>query len=56
LVNAGKIKPHQVKVMPEGLKSVKAGWDLYRDKKVSGEKLIYRIGKFVPCLLDSQVN
>ncbi|KAF8533947.1 chaperonin 10-like protein [Trichophaea hybrida] len=43
LLNAGKIKPHRTKVMPGGLNSVKAGWELYRDGKVSGEKLIYRI-------------
>jgi hypothetical protein len=44
LLAAGKIKPHPVKVMPGGLNGVTAGWDLYRQGKISGEKLVYRIG------------
>jgi len=41
LLQAGKLRPNPVKVMPNGLKSVEEGWKLMRDGKVSGQKLIY---------------
>jgi len=41
LLQAGKLKPNPIKVMPNGLKSVEEGWQLMREGKVSGQKLIY---------------
>ena len=44
MVDGKKIKPQRVRLIPRGLKGVEEGWGLYREGKVSGEKLVYRIG------------
>jgi len=41
LMREGKIKPHPVKVMPDGLNSIDEGFALMRQGKVSGQKLVY---------------
>ncbi|CAK4031729.1 related to zinc-binding oxidoreductase [Lecanosticta acicola] len=43
LVNAGQIAPHPAKVGPDGLKGVFEGLQEFRDGKVSGMKLVYRV-------------
>lgn len=39
----GSFKPNQVKIMPDGLDSVKDGMRLLKDGKVNAQKLVYRI-------------
>ncbi|KAK9489712.1 chaperonin 10-like protein [Lipomyces doorenjongii] len=41
----GKIKAHKQRVCKEGLKGVLEGLQLMRENKVSGEKLVYRVGE-----------
>ncbi|KZO97043.1 NAD(P)-binding protein [Calocera viscosa TUFC12733] len=41
LMRQGKVIPNPVKVMPNGLNSIDDGFDLMRQGKVSGQKLIY---------------
>lgn len=45
LLNEGKIKPHPVKIMPNGLEDVQEGLQLQRNNDLSAEKIVYRIGK-----------
>jgi NADPH:quinone reductase-like Zn-dependent oxidoreductase len=39
----GKITPNKVTIVPNGLAGVSEGFQRMRDKKVSGEKLVFRI-------------
>jgi len=41
LIDAGKLKPHPVKVLHNGLNSIDEGFDLQRQSKISGYKVIY---------------
>ncbi|KZO97042.1 NAD(P)-binding protein [Calocera viscosa TUFC12733] len=41
LMRQGKVIPNPVKVMPNGLNSIDEGFDLMRQGKVSGVKLVY---------------
>ncbi|EJT98743.1 GroES-like protein [Dacryopinax primogenitus] len=41
LMKESKIKPLPVKIMPDGLNSIDAGFDLMRQGKVSGQKIVY---------------
>lgn len=41
LVDAGKLKPTPVQVMPNGLNSIDEGFDLQRQGKISARKLVY---------------
>ncbi|KAL1966312.1 hypothetical protein VTN77DRAFT_4665 [Rasamsonia byssochlamydoides] len=43
LLDAGKLQVHPVKVMPGGFDRILEGLDLVREKKVSGQKLVYTI-------------
>jgi len=43
LLDSGALVPNPVKVIEGGLRGVQTGWELGRDHKVSGEKLVYRI-------------
>ncbi|KZS95260.1 GroES-like protein [Sistotremastrum niveocremeum HHB9708] len=43
LLNKGTFIPNKVKVIPKGLLGVNEGFDLQRQHKISGEKLVYRI-------------
>lgn len=42
-LDEGILKPNRVRIMPNGLDSVQEGVLMLRDKKVSGEKLVFRI-------------
>lgn len=44
LLIEGKVKVHPPKLMDGGLDSVLEGLDLLRNEKVSGQKLVYRVG------------
>jgi NADPH:quinone reductase-like Zn-dependent oxidoreductase len=44
LLAEGKVKVHPPKVMDGGLEKVLDGLDLLRKDKVSGQKLVYRVG------------
>ena len=39
-IESGKIKPNKAKVLG-GLDKVPEGFQLYRDNKISGEKVVY---------------
>ncbi|EJT98739.1 NADP-binding protein [Dacryopinax primogenitus] len=41
VMSQGKIKPNPIKLMPDGLNSIEEGFDLMRQRKVSGQKLVY---------------
>ncbi|EJT98744.1 GroES-like protein [Dacryopinax primogenitus] len=41
LVDAGKLKPSPVQLMPDGLNSIDHGFELQHDHKISGHKLVY---------------
>ncbi|KZT60071.1 GroES-like protein [Calocera cornea HHB12733] len=41
LMREGKIKPNPIRNMPDGLASIDDGFDLMRQGKVSGQKLVY---------------
>lgn len=45
LVRDGKLKPHPIKVGPDGLIGVFDGMQQQREGKVSGVKLVYRVGE-----------
>ncbi|KAL7938462.1 GroES-like protein [Trichoderma chlorosporum] len=45
LLADGKIKPHPVEVLPDGLNSIVAGVQALYDRKVSAKKLVARVGK-----------
>ena len=47
LLKEGKIKAHPAKVRKGGLKGVLDGLQEMREGKVSGEKLVYRVGDTV---------
>lgn len=44
LLCEGKVKPHRVEVRPNGLDGILSGLDDLKNGKVSGKKLVYRIG------------
>lgn len=44
LLADGKVKVHPPKVMDGGLDKLLEGLDLLRNDKVSGQKLVYRVG------------
>lgn len=44
LLEEGKINPHPAAVRPGGLDSINTGLEDLRNKKVSGQKLVYMIG------------
>ncbi len=44
LLAEGKVKVHPPKVMDGGLDKLLDGLDLLRNDKVSGQKLVYRVG------------
>ncbi|KAF7536047.1 hypothetical protein G7Z17_g13107 [Cylindrodendrum hubeiense] len=43
LIEEGKIKPNAVKVLPGGLNAVAAGFQEYRDGKISATKIVYEL-------------
>lgn len=43
LVDSGKIKTHPLKVMEGGLPAVLDGLQMLKDKKISGQKLVYNV-------------
>ncbi|RDW72675.1 zinc-binding alcohol dehydrogenase family protein [Aspergillus mulundensis] len=45
LLGSGKVKVHPPKVGADGLKGVIGGLKLLKEDKVSGEKLVYRVGE-----------
>ena len=45
LLNEGKWKPHRPEVRDGGLNGILAGLDDLKNKKVSGVKLVYRVGE-----------
>jgi len=47
LLDSGALIPNPVKIVEGGLRGVQHGWELGRDHKVSGEKLVYRIADTV---------
>lgn len=45
LLAEGKVKPHPVRMLPKGLEGIEEGLVQLRDMKVSGCKLVARIGE-----------
>jgi len=45
LLEDGKIKPHPAAIRPGGLGGILSGMMDLKNKKISGEKLVYVIGK-----------
>lgn len=43
-LESGKMKANKPRVIDGGLEGVEKGFDLYRSGKISGEKVVYRIG------------
>jgi hypothetical protein len=43
-LESGKIKPNKPRIIEGGLVGVEKGFDLYRSGKISGEKVVYKIG------------
>ena len=45
MVDEGRIRSHPVRVMGGGFEGILQGLDLMRNRTVSGEKLVYQIGR-----------
>ena len=45
LVEAGKLKPNHVQLLPGGLDRIHEGLGLLKEDKISGKKLVYRLSE-----------
>jgi hypothetical protein len=43
MLRSGAIKPNPVRVVDGGLNGVAQGFQLHRDKAISGQKLVYNL-------------
>jgi hypothetical protein len=45
MLRSGSIKPNPIRVIDGGLDGVADGFQLHRDKAISGQKLVYSLDK-----------